>query len=326
MPKVSVCVPVYSVEKYIERCARSLFEQTLDDTEFIFVNDCTPDRSVEILEHVINEYQASLYERKCVAKLYCMSTNNGPGTVRKHAIQLATGDYITFCDSDDWMPKDAIEALYRHAIESDADIVSGDMQWVYDDGTRTLSTLSLPYGNGREAVYRALLTKKYSHTLCCKMFKRELLQEHEYITLQHHTNGEDGMLFYQVLQHTNKVVHLNKVVYYYYQNSQSSTHARLKGHALYGIVQGNKMRLNTCGKIESLRKATWIYVSQVLNDLLSNGYNEDGQLKKIIRKEHMEEFINPLRMFLNYPLKDYIKTMARRFIKPKIIRNTMKVF
>ena len=57
MPKVSICVPVYNVEKYIERCARSLFEQTLDDLEFVFVDDCTPDRSVEILKSIIEEYQ-----------------------------------------------------------------------------------------------------------------------------------------------------------------------------------------------------------------------------------------------------------------------------
>ena len=296
MPKVSVCVPVYSVEKYIERCARSLFEQTLDDTEFIFVNDCTPDRSVEILEHVINEYQASLYERKCVAKLYCMSTNNGPGTVRKHAIQLATGDYITFCDSDDWMPKDAIEALYRHAIESDADIVSGDMQWVYDDGTRTLSTLSLPYGNGREAVYRALLTKKYSHTLCCKMFKRELLQEHEYITLQHHTNGEDGMLFYQVLQHTNKVIHLNKVVYYYYQNSLSSTHVRLKDLALARLVDFYNYVVDIPFNNQELIRLAICYSTECINEFAVNqGY---ARMKKIV----MERGSHPYLSFL-YRLK-----------------------
>ena len=58
MPKVSVVIPVYGVEKYIERCARSLFEQTLDDIEYIFVNDCTKDRSIDILNEVINDYPA----------------------------------------------------------------------------------------------------------------------------------------------------------------------------------------------------------------------------------------------------------------------------
>lgn len=56
MPKVSVCIPIYCVEKYIEQCARSLFVQTLNDIEFIFVDDCSPDNSVEVLEQVIKEY------------------------------------------------------------------------------------------------------------------------------------------------------------------------------------------------------------------------------------------------------------------------------
>ena len=57
MPKVSVLVPIYKVEKYIERCVRSLFEQTLDDIEYIFVDDCTPDRSIDILNAIIEEYR-----------------------------------------------------------------------------------------------------------------------------------------------------------------------------------------------------------------------------------------------------------------------------
>lgn len=67
MPKVSVIIPVYGVEKYIERCAKSLFEQTLDDIEYIFVDDCSPDKSIAILENIIKEYQPRLNKehKKC---------------------------------------------------------------------------------------------------------------------------------------------------------------------------------------------------------------------------------------------------------------------
>ena len=267
MPKVSVLVPVYGVEKFIERCARSLFEQTLNDMEFIFVDDCTPDRSIEILKSVIEEYRLRFAEKKYEVRIERLPTNSGLAAVRRQGIQLATGDYITFCDSDDIMPEDAVESLYNLAVESDADIVSGDMEWLYDDGTTKRSYISLPYGSDRESVYRALLSKEYSHTLWSKLFKNSLLQEHEYLTLMHATNGEDGMLFYQVLQYANKVVHKNMLVYSYYQNRQSSTHVRLNEHALYSIIQLNKIRLNTCGRIDSLKNNTWVYVSEVLNGL-----------------------------------------------------------
>lgn len=316
MSKVSVLVPVYGVEKYIERCARSLFEQTLDDIEFIFVDDCTPDRSIEILESVIEKYRLRFAEKKYDVKIVRMLTNSGQAAVRQHGIQLATGDYITFCDSDDIMPEDAVESLYNLAVESDADIVSGDMEWLYDDGTTKRSYIGLPYGSDRESVYRALLYKEYTHTLCSKLFRRSLLQEHEYITLLHATNGEDGMLFYQVLQYANKVIHNNSVVYSYYQNSQSSTHVRLKEHALYSIIQLNKIRLNTCGKIDALKNNTWVYVSEVLNGLIAQGYNKEGLVKKMIREDNLQDYVNPIMMFTHYSLREFIKTMVKRVICP----------
>ena len=318
MPKVSVLVPVYGVEKYIERCARSLFEQTLDDIEFIFVDDCTPDRSIEILKSVIEKYRLRLAEKKYDVRIERMPTNSGLAAVRRHGIQLATGDYITFCDSDDIMPEDAVESLYNLAVESDADIVSGDMQLLFDDGTTKRSYISLPYGSDRESVYRALLSKEYSHTLWSKLFRNSLLQEREYITLMHATNGEDGMLFYQVLQYANKVVHKNTVVYSYYQNSQSSTHVRLKEHALYSIIQLNKIRLDTCGKIDSLKNNTWVYVSEVLNGLIAQGYNKEGILEKMIRDENLQDYINPFIMLIHYPLHIFIKTIVKRIIYPML--------
>ena len=288
----------------------SVLSQSLKDIEVIVVNDCTPDASMEIVrEYASKDSRIRIIEHKA---------NCGLMMARRTGYRAATGDYITFCDSDDIMPSDAIETLYNLAVDSGADIVSGDMEWLYDDGTAKRSFISLPYGSDSESVYRALLSKEYSHTLCSKLFQNSLLQGHEYVTLMHATNGEDGMLFYQVLQHAKKVVHQPKVVYNYYQNSQSSTHVRLKEHALYSIVQLNKMRLNTCGKIESLRIETWLYVSKVLNGLIAEGYNRNGVLNRMILNENMQEFINPLIMFSRYPSINYIKTMARRIIKPII--------
>ena len=312
MPKVSVCIPVYNVEKYIRRSMESVLSQSLKDIEVLVVNDCTPDASMEIVrEYASKDSRIRVIEHEA---------NLGLMMARRTGYKAATGDYITFCDSDDIMPSNAVETLYNLAIESGADIVSGDMEWLYDDGTTKRSFISLPYGSDSESVYRALLSKEYSHTLWSKLFQNSLLQGHEYVTLMHATNGEDGMLFYQVLQHAKKVEHQPKVVYSYYQNNQSSTHVRLKEHALYSIVQANIIRLKTCGRIESLKNATWVCVSQSFNRLLADGYNSDGVFKNILRNEHLEEYVNPLRMIVHYPIKDYIKTMARRIIKPLLIK------
>ena len=212
-----------------------------------------------------------------------MPTNSGLAAVRRQAIQLATGDYITFCDSDDIMPSDAVEELYKGAIDSGADIVSGDMEWIYEDGSTKRSYTSLPYGSDAESIYRALLTKKYTHTLCSKMFQRSLLQDYEYITLINHTNGEDGMLFYQLLQHAKKAVHINEVVYDYYQNAQSSTHLRINDSALSLLVNFYNYVVGIPYKDLSLKRLAMRYATDCIHEFaLGQGYK---RMKKIVKAE-----------------------------------------
>ena len=119
MTKVSVIIPVYGVEKYIARCAHSLFSQTMrEGIEFIFIDDCTPDRSIDILCEVLEQYP----HRKAQTRIVKMPTNSGLPAVRRHGIQLAKGDYIIHCDSDDWVDIRMYETMYRKAMEENADI------------------------------------------------------------------------------------------------------------------------------------------------------------------------------------------------------------
>ena len=104
--KISVCIPVYGVEKYIERCIRSLWEQTMQDgIEFIFVNDCTKDKSIEIIEQVLEEYP----HRKKQTTIIHHPKNSGLVAARNTALAHAKGQYIIHCDSDDWCDLDLYE-------------------------------------------------------------------------------------------------------------------------------------------------------------------------------------------------------------------------
>ena len=94
MPKISVIVPVYNVAGYIERCAMSLFEQTLHDIEYIFIDDCTPDDSMEILQSVIEKYKLRFMAEKKIVKIGSMPANSRQAAVRRHGILLSTGDFI----------------------------------------------------------------------------------------------------------------------------------------------------------------------------------------------------------------------------------------
>lgn len=118
-PKVSVVVPVYKVEKYIERCARSLFEQTLQEMEFIFVDDCTPDNSVDIIHRVLNEYPHRISQTKFLHN----EKNRGQLQTRCYGFMNAEGDFIGTVDSDDWIEPNAYESLYNQACNDEADCV-----------------------------------------------------------------------------------------------------------------------------------------------------------------------------------------------------------
>ena len=111
MPKVSIVIPIYNVEKYIIKCAKSLFEQTLDDIEYIFVNDCTPDNSIKVLLEVLEQYP----NRKQQVKIITHKINLGAAIARKNGILAATGKYIIHCDGDDWTAPDMYQRLYEKA-------------------------------------------------------------------------------------------------------------------------------------------------------------------------------------------------------------------
>ena len=125
-------VPVYGVEKYIERCARSLFEQTYENLEYIFVDDCSPDKSMEILMRVMEDYP----NRKEQVRIIHHEHNRGLAAARNTALDAATSSFITHVDSDDYLSLEAIQLLVEKQVETGADIVSGNYFVIESNGTK----------------------------------------------------------------------------------------------------------------------------------------------------------------------------------------------
>ena len=124
---LSILIPVYRVEKYIERCATSLFEQTLqDDIEFIFVDDCGGDGSINVLMNTLNKYP----KRKTQVLLLRHLKNRGLAAARQTALEKAAGDYVLTVDSDDWLELDACEKLQKIALQTNADIVRAKIKGI----------------------------------------------------------------------------------------------------------------------------------------------------------------------------------------------------
>ena len=216
MPKVSVLVPVYGVEKYIERCARSLFEQTLDDLEFIFVDDCTPDKSIEILRSIIEEYQLRFAKKRYTVRIERMPMNSGLAAVRQHGIHLATGDYIIHCDSDDWVDATMYEKMYNTAIEEGSDVVVCD--YYISDENKSIPKIGC-HNENKWIFYEKILKLVDSPSVWNKLFHKSLYQNS--IIYPIYPMAEDLVLTSQLLWYCKSISYVHCPLYYYYSNFDS---------------------------------------------------------------------------------------------------------
>lgn len=215
MPKLSVTIPIYNVEKYIERCARSLFEQTLEDIEFIFVNDCTPDQSMQILREVLTEYPARI---PCV-KIVEHDVNYGLSTTRNTGIDAASGEYIICCDSDDWVEPEMYQTLYNKAIEDDADIVGMDFYVERKDGTHYCSQL-FPK-NVKDCIHYSL-QGRLQCVLWNKLVKRELYVKYKIREPDGINMWEDVATIIQLYFFSKKITYLPVAYYHYNRTNEQS--------------------------------------------------------------------------------------------------------
>lgn len=229
-PAVSVIVPVYNVAPYIEKCARSLFEQTLDNLEIIFVDDCSPDNSTEIIRTLLDEYS----HRKSTTRIVRMSSNGGQAAVRRQGIIEAKGEYIIHCDGDDWVDSDLYETLYNEAIRNDADIVVCDEIMEYDGYQIPKPTDNLP-SCGKEIMSNWY---KYAIGMFChnKLVRRSLYTDNNVLPWIGLNMWEDNGLFARLFYYADKVFQIHGGPLYHYNRTNVSAMT-----AGYGIKQVEQM-------------------------------------------------------------------------------------
>lgn len=226
MAKVSVIIPVYGVEKYIERCADNLFQQTLQDIEYIFVDDCTPDCSIELLQAKIREYRLRLAEENKVVRIVKMPSNSGLGAVRRTGIQLATGDYIIHCDSDDWPEITMYEKMYKKAVEGDYDIVSCNFYKSKSESNREFNNR-----NGSDIKANLLLGPLWNRLV------RASICKDNYILYPKGNKAEDGVLMIQYSFYAKKRGYVDEPLYNYFINDQSITRVNTEENCILKLRQ-----------------------------------------------------------------------------------------
>lgn len=218
--KVSILVPVYGVENYIERCARSLFEQTYENIEFVFVDDCSPDNSIQELEKIIKNYP----NRKGQIKIIHHEKNIGLSGARHTAINNATGDFVIHVDSDDWMDLNTVEKLVNKQIVTNADIVSCDM---ITEGCKTHTVFSVPQISNPHEMIISYLSSDKSHQLCGRLIKKRLYEQilGPRVGVD---NGEDTQTMPQLFYYSNQLANVKECLYHYFMYKDSMTHSKKK--------------------------------------------------------------------------------------------------
>lgn len=214
-PFVSIVIPVFKCEKHIEECVHSLFEQTLEDLEYIFVNDATPDKSINILNRLLDGYPI----RKEHVIIINLETNKGVANARQIGISHASGEYIIHCDSDDWVDKDMYEKLYLKAKETDADIVGCNFRHEFSD---IQYDFHQQYANNIEENTRRLINGRIFPSLCTSLTKRSLITENSISFPIGLNMGEDLYFNLHLYLHAKKIVGMDWAPYHYRHTEDSS--------------------------------------------------------------------------------------------------------
>jgi glycosyltransferase involved in cell wall biosynthesis len=217
---ISILVPIYNVEKYIGRCARSLFEQTYPDIEYIFVNDCTPDNSIEILKNVIQDYP----QRKEYIRIITHEKNRGLAAARNTAVENCQTDFLMHVDSDDYIEKDAVEKLINKQKEGDYDIVTGNAVFQKKDSQEILHK-NEPID--KEALIKLYIQTVYNHTIWGRLIRTSLYKDNTIQALEGCNIGEDHQVIPQLFYYANRFSSIDDIIYHYdctNENSYMSQH------------------------------------------------------------------------------------------------------
>ena len=223
MDKVSVIIPIYGVEHFIGRCVDSLMQQTLDEVEYIFVDDVTPDKSMSVLQEILSRYP----KRKDHIKILHHQKNRGLPVARNTGLAVATGEYVFHCDSDDFVEPDMLEKMYAAAKVQDADFVWSDWFLSYENTERYMRQ---PEFHTPLDTLKGLLADAMKYNVWNKLVRRSLYLDNGIQFPAGHPMGED-MTMIRLAACAKSVAYVNQAFYHYVKiNAEAMTQSFNERH------------------------------------------------------------------------------------------------
>lgn len=224
-PKISVIVPVYNVENYVSKCLDSLFKQTYENLEIIIVDDCSTDKSKQVVSKLI--------EGKDNVKFLTNKKNSGLSFTRNRALEVASGDYIGYIDSDDYVPYDYYEQLVTTALEKEASVVVCDIKSVFTSSGQVLRTSCGTLENKRID----FINNGLAASACNKLFKKEEISKYKFAEGK---VNEDLAVILPIIIKADKVAYNDKTFYNYIQRDnsiQNQSFSLKRFDIFYGVAE-----------------------------------------------------------------------------------------
>lgn len=307
MKPISLLVPIFNVEFYFERCVRSLFEQTYPDIEYLFVNDYTPDNSIDILKNVIQEYP----QRKQHIRIISHEKNRGLAAARNTAVENCQTEFLMHVDSDDYIEKDAVEKLVKKQKEGDFDIVTGNALIHRKDNTEMLRKNEPAE---KEELIKLYIQLVLNHTIWGRLIRTSLYKDNKIQALEGCNIGEDHQVIPQLFYYAKKFASIDDVIYHYdctnensYMNQQSTEKIEIR--EICNTKSLNVLRLFFKDKNLNLHKEIYKHLPNALNmalyySTINNHKDNHDKMAKLFNEldKHLFEQIG-----VKYSLKNRIE-------------------
>jgi glycosyltransferase EpsJ len=219
--KISVVIPCYNVEKYVDKCLKSVMSQTYSNLEIIIINDGSTDNTAELIQFITRNEKRVM----CIDQ-----ANSGVSAARNVGIGIATGEYISFVDSDDYLEPSMYEELYTALTGSDSDVAICDYNLIYEDCEDN------NYSNMRDEVIDIAAPGYFLKYCCCskpnnyiwtRLYKTDIVKKSG-VRFENYKLGDDTLFNFKLLPYMKKAVHISSSLYNYLQRTNSNVYTAAK--------------------------------------------------------------------------------------------------
>lgn len=315
--KVSVIIPVYNAEQYIDKCIESVINQTLQEIEIILINDGSTDKSKEKCEKWINERKnIQLINKK----------NGGQGEARNIGLEYAKGNCIFFLDADDYLPKNSLEILYSNITKNNADVVCGTSVSVFKNKEQKknemLSNKEQLIISGKQFIQKTKY-KGVEPMVWLYMYKQEFLKKHSLkfpIGLYH----EDCEFTLKVYYYAEKISFINDVTYYQFISDNSTMRSKniKKSKDAIQIAKNIEQFIEEEITNKKIKNAFKKYVAYLYSYSLHYAMQIDFDIEKLIDNKEKTHIMEGLK----YDIKYMPLMFALKISKLNLYKKVLKIY